>query len=103
MDLVREILLATEDGKTTFTGGDDKNVEQHITMMERGGLIYGSGRTLWGLTWDGFNLLDTIRDKSVWEKAKATLMKEGSSWTIELLKAWVTHHLKRQLGISEAQ
>jgi len=100
MDLVREILLAIEREETTFKDGDEKQVMLHITMLERAGLIYGHGRSLWGMTWEGFNLLDTIRDKSVWNKAKKTIMKEGMSWTIELLKAWVTDYLKQQHGIS---
>ena len=61
--------------------GNDHDVEQHITMLGRVGLLYGSGRNLWELTWEGFNLLDAIRDESVWSKAKGTLMKEGMSWT----------------------
>ena len=100
MDLVRDILLAIEHGETTFIGGDEQEVTLHITMLERAGLIYGHGRNLWGMTWDGFTLLDAIRDESIWNKAKITLMNDGMSWTIDLLKAWVTDQLKRQLGIS---
>ncbi len=103
MDLVREILLATERGETYFKGGDEKEVEAHIKMLESGGLIYGFGRNLWGMTWDGYNLLDAMRDESLWKKAKSALMHEGMSWTIELLKSWVTDQLKRKLHIPSSQ
>src|SRR5947208_11540698 len=95
MDLVREILIATERGDPTFREGDEHEVMLHITMLERAGLMYGHGRNLWGLTWDGFNLLDTIRKQSVWEKAKSTVLKDGESWILELLKRWVTHYVSQ--------
>lgn len=99
MDLVRQILIATEKGETHFSGFDDKEVEGHIEVMERAGLIFGAGRNLWGMTWSGFELLDAIRDDSLWKKAKSTLLKEGASWTVELLKRWVTDQISRQQGI----
>ena len=102
MDLVRDILLAVERGETYFKGGDENEVAAHIKMLEGGGLIYGYGRNLWGMTWDGYNLLDAMRDESLWKTAKAALMREGMSWTIELLKSWVTDQLKRQLHISSS-
>jgi hypothetical protein len=101
MDLVREILIATERGETYFKGGNEKEVEAHIKMLENGGLIYGCGRNLWGMTWAGYNLLDAMRDESLWKKAKGVLMQEGMSWTLEILKAWVTDQLKRQLKIRD--
>jgi hypothetical protein len=100
MDLVREILLAAERGEKYFAGGDENEVVQHIKMMDEAGLIVGIGRNLWSMTWDGYNLLDAMRDESLWKKAKAALMREGMSWTIELLKSWVTDQLKRQLHIA---
>lgn len=102
MDLVRDILLAAERGETYFTGGDENEVGQHIKMMDEAGLIVGIGRNLWSMTWDGHNLLDAMRDEALWKRAKGALMKEGMSWTIEILKAWVSDQLKRQLGISSS-
>jgi hypothetical protein len=40
-----------------------------------------------------------MRDESLWKKAKGVLMQEGMSWTLEILKVWVTDQLKRQLHI----
>jgi Hypothetical protein (DUF2513) len=102
MDLVRDILLAVERGETYFTGGDEKEVSAHVKMLEEGGLINGFGRNVWSLTWNGYNLLDAMRDESLWKKAKSALMREGMSWTIELLKSWVTDQLKHQLHISSS-
>jgi Hypothetical protein (DUF2513) len=99
MDLVRNILIAIERGDAQYADGDACEVMQHIEMMERAGLIYGHGRNLWGMTWEGFNLLDAIRKDSVWAKAKVVLMKQGESWTFDLLKRWVTNYVSQQIGL----
>ncbi|WP_079744105.1 DUF2513 domain-containing protein [Pseudomonas aeruginosa] len=40
-----------------------------------------------GLTWAGYDLLDTIRSKAVWERIKSTAQDKGIELTFDAVKA----------------
>jgi DNA-binding transcriptional ArsR family regulator len=89
-DTVREILLALEAVKTPngnlrhdqVPGIDPQDVAYHMRLLKEAGLIEAlikdskSGNNQISialadrLTWRGHELLDTIRQKTVWEKVK---------------------------------
>ncbi|MCJ2043807.1 DUF2513 domain-containing protein [Methylobacterium sp. J-078] len=116
MDLVRNILLAVEDGYQSFGGSKLETrfafippiVLQHVKLLEEAGLIKIAGRNLSndihvsGLTWEGHDFLDTVRDPEVWKRTKDGASKMGG-WTFGLLKdlgtAYLKHVAKERLGI----
>jgi hypothetical protein len=77
-DLIRDILLSVEDGhadiKSKIT--DQDIINNHLHLMIEGGLLNGQeineGRwRIYGLTWEGHELLELIRDR--WETIKRVL------------------------------
>lgn len=116
MDLVREILLAVEGGTLSF--GDESEpdrfghprtvVLEHLHLMKQAGLVEVMGELLSGevdlrgLTWDGHDFLDTVRDPEVWKRTKEGASKMGG-WTFGLIKdlatAYLKHVAKERLGL----
>jgi hypothetical protein len=54
------------------------------------------------LTWQGHEFLQSMRDETIWKKAKEHVLKPGASWTFEILKEWAKAELKERLGIPPA-
>lgn len=104
MELVREILRATEDaGPEGFTNRecrfperDDVEVAYHVRLLSEAGMLEGivadSESGLIGayrvdrLTWAGHEFLDAARDPKLWAAAKAKIGASLSSVSVELLK-----------------
>ncbi|MCR4944619.1 MAG: DUF2513 domain-containing protein [Clostridium sp.] len=103
MDLVRLILLKIEeDYKSTalynikIEGYDNETVAYHCKIMKEAGLIsaynsqyadnslYGFG--VGGLTWEGNDFLDKVRDNSRWKKIKDTATKKGLPLILDVIK-----------------
>lgn len=93
MDLVRQILLAIErDGTPELRRAPDvegyspQQVTHHIALLSQAGLISaidasstsGKAYIQIGLTWDGHEFLDDIRDPEIWRQTKAGAAKVGS-------------------------
>lgn len=120
MDLVRAILFAVEsagEGQILsnsglqvdgFTAGQ---ISAHVQLLEEAGFLRASisqeighvtarGFHIYGLTWSGHEFLDTVRDASVWEKTKSTIVSRGGSLSFEVVKALAMGFLKQQLGLS---
>ena len=103
MDLVRDVLLAIEDHPTLANGsqmlvidGSEKlglqdhsleEIHYHVDMLLKKGLIAGEINLLYvisGLTWDGHDFLDSIRDPVIWQETKEGVKKAGG-FSLELL------------------
>lgn len=78
VDLVRDILLSVENGhadiKSEIT--DQDIINHHLHLMIDGGLLKGQEINeekwqIYGLTWEGYELLELIRGK--WETIKRVL------------------------------
>ena len=115
MDLVRDLLLAIEDGldKLDFKQGlpgKDYTAEQlrhHFQIMTEYGLIKEEGTLLGGpvyiegLTWEGHDFVDTLRDPEIYKHAKsaaATVGGVGFKALVEIGKAVAKQKLQ-DLGI----
>lgn len=122
MDLVRELLLrldALPVGRLYIVTGSDKEfdvpgykpnvINHHLEMLAKAGFIDAPGS--WpghggiayrGLTWEGHDFLDTVRDPEVWKRTKDGATKMGG-WTFGLLKdlgtAYLKHVAKERLGL----
>lgn len=117
MDLVRKILLKIEEAPTyddpidlVIEGYSNSQINYHVKILSQGGMIELFGKpvsplgaiTLYfpsGLTWTGHEFLDSIRDKSLWEKVKQKVKEGGGSFTIDIIKALAIFELKHQFGI----
>jgi len=91
-DVIREILMEVEDltakerGDFMYGRGRQDEVRAgHAFLLWEAGFIKGidansfSGPALISpdLTWEGHELLDTLRSKPVWEKIKSTAKDKG--------------------------
>lgn len=103
MDLIRKILFYVEDKFQAGKGPiaikidnySDEIIYEHIKLAYQTGLIqkiidavtYTSCNILVGnLTNEGYDLLDKIRDDTVWNKTKQTIKEKGLPMVIETIK-----------------
>lgn len=104
MDLVREILLKVED--LPFDGGfhdiavegrTADEISYHVMLLDEAAFIEAEDLTTnsgvcWQpkrLTYSGHEFLDAARNDTIWEKAKAAVMKSTGVVTLEGLKVAV--------------
>lgn len=104
LDLVRSILIYVEKAEDEVDAEDlvtdswpFEIVAYHVRLMAHHGLVDLSddtrdmnGETLSltvsGLTWDGQDYLDAIRDPKVWAKVKKTVKEAIGSTTFEVVR-----------------
>ena len=111
-DLVRKILFAVEECDQDqrecvplgFDGHDKKTVAYHVWLLMDAGLIEGLSKPgfCWQaqrLTWAGHEFLQSIRDDTIWNKAKEKVLKPTASWTFGILMEWLKQEIKEKIGI----
>ncbi len=54
------------------------------------------------LTWQGHEVLDSIRSDNVWHKVVQHVLKPGASWTIETVLAYAKMEALKLLGLPPA-
>jgi len=118
MELIRKILLYLEEKQDVSNWDavviekyDPKVISYHIKLLYQAGLIeakplntkdsYG----MWlakGLTWDGHEFLDSVKNDTVWEKVKEGIKSKGlelGQVSFSVLIDFVKFKLKEKLGI----
>lgn len=125
MDLVRQLLLLLEQRESpAHIHAKDIQVENasvleiqyHLNLMFQAGLIDGeptksstSDRlisvTPFGLTWQGHEFLESVRDPEIWTKAKAGAAAAGTVgieflWAIA--KALIASQIRSRTGLDVA-
>jgi hypothetical protein len=117
-DLIRAILMAVEaePAGRTVTASDVRtdatahSVRFHIRLLNEAGLLVAAVDTDGGfdspryadidrLTWEGYELLDAVRDDRAWQQVKATALSKGGGLTFEVLKALAVSLGKSALGL----
>ena len=103
MDLVRRILLDVESapremnlGDFKYGGKTDNEVGYHIDLLVYHGLLDADVKKDWGgdyilatvsgLTWDGCDYLDAIRDNTGWAKTKKAIKDTVGNTTMAIIK-----------------
>jgi len=103
-DVIREVLIEVEalDSATFDTiqygppsGSDTPEKDAHAILLWKSGFIAGAdaggmaGDAVLAqeLTWQGHELLDTLRSKPVWERIKSTAKEKGIELTFDTVKA----------------
>jgi len=110
-DLVREILLAAEAQDFNRTqpiapsGYSNDEIKYHIKIMVDGCLLQmehpvidPTAPVVDGLTWEGHEFLDSIREKSTWATVKNTLKEKSLGLSYEAIKSVVVTSVKSALG-----
>lgn len=111
MDLVRALMLRAE-GVEPMGMAHNVQVEpwslqevfEHAEMMTKAGLLkasfsIGPETHLRGLTWEGHDFLDDIRDDGVWSKVKRSLASVGGTASLEVTRQIAVAAVKTQLGL----
>jgi hypothetical protein len=115
MDLIRLLLLRSEAGEEEDVAACEKfSIEErgyHVQLLLDAGLVEGEafrdgegrfiGAVVSRITWAGHDFLQSIRDETVWAKAKKHVLIPGGSWTFDILKEWAKHEMKQKLGLPE--
>lgn len=103
MELCRKILFAIEEqhkGETIMDLSIENYTMEQVAyhckiMYEAGFLSYYEGYYTFegisdfqvgGLTWEGNDFLDKIREDTIWNKTKTTIIKGGLSMTVDVIK-----------------
>lgn len=115
MDLCRKILLTIEEMyidspivTLRIEGYDTSTIAYHCQILHDAGLLFSykpviGGDTVQyffvgGLTWEGNDYLDKIRDKSMWENIKRTIKYRALPFTIDVVKEIATNLTNEKLG-----
>ncbi|MBB2777021.1 UNVERIFIED_ORG: hypothetical protein HNP28_002344 [Comamonas terrigena] len=100
-DVIQEVLSEVENLNAKQINGlhydasqDESSKSEHAILLWKAGFIEGidaSGMNrpyllAQGLTWDGHELLDTIKSKPVWEKIKKTAVDRGVELTFDSVR-----------------
>lgn len=117
MDLVRALMLKLEsfemrhgdvfsivpvDSEISIPGYDEDSIGYHLSLLREKGLINcpGSqpmlGITYSGLTWDGHDFLDSVRDPEIWKRTKDGARSAGG-FTVDLLRDLAKGLIKKQI------
>ncbi|PPQ47836.1 hypothetical protein C5G87_17125 [Paenibacillus peoriae] len=123
MDLIRRLLIETETlgydgdmnsrvyGSSWFEDVEDDAFYYHVRLLDEAGYLTSfSSPTSFGdnvekhfpfsLTWEGHEFLDSIRDKSSWEKLKKSLGKNLSTIPVSALAA-VTSEMAKEWALQK--
>ena len=118
MDLVRGILLRIEElgpigviRSLKQDGFSRQEIEYHLRLLINGELVDGQATPLSGynyairingLTWEGHDFLDAIRDDSIWSKMKEKASHAGQDihkLPLEMVKSLAVSALKELPGL----
>jgi hypothetical protein len=112
MDLIRQILLKTEEQPPnlnvvdlSFPEVDVATIGEHVHLLDEAGLVEaidcssraGIDWKPMRLTWIGHEFLDASRNETVWQKAKTTLKEKGLGISYELMKVVLIEGTKQIL------
>jgi hypothetical protein len=110
MDLIRRMLLWVEaEDLEPLQDVDGKILSFHAALLEEAGLVKAyitysaeepSGFVIHRITWAGYEFLESIRDKTIWEKAQKYILKPGASWTFAILAEYLKGEIKERLGMA---
>ncbi len=101
MDLARQILEQIEASSTvggwiqlSIPDRTSDEVSYHIKQLNQAGMIDADDVSTmsgfdWrakGLTWEGHEFLDNVRNETVWRRVKATIQDKGGTASFEIIK-----------------
>ena len=110
-DLIRHLLLEIEKKQDTrpvdltIESHPASTVTYHLELLAAAGLIEGirtAGDAYYprGLTWQGHDFLDAIRDETVWNKTKRIMKEKVGSLSFDVLKTLASSVAKEVLDLT---
>jgi len=117
MDLIRKLLIFFSEKKTSgmvdnleIEGYTDLEVGYNLILLYDAGMLMAepeqtkTGRTIvvhpFDLTWSGHELLDKIRNETIWDMVKNNYKEKGlKSVSIDILKKMSDKYIREKLGL----
>jgi hypothetical protein len=115
LDLMRDLLLKIEAlpagpaAQYRMDEVDDPVLLAHLEMLLASGLVNGTiSRShgsrgdiiaIAGLTWDGHEWIEAVRDARVWDETKRTCLENGGVLTFDLARAVAKRIHRIRLGL----
>ncbi|WP_109260935.1 DUF2513 domain-containing protein [Hyphobacterium indicum] len=114
LELVRQILLKAEAempanqsitwSESDFPDHDIPVVGAHVELMMEGGLLRDE-KLSWmedavfvqGVTYDGYQYLEAVRDADVWERTK-DVAEKGKGFSVDVLRDVAISIIKKQIS-----
>ncbi len=86
----------------SIPGVDNETAFFHMRLLIEAGIAVGSCReskhgALTRLTWEGYELLDRVRERTVWNKIKEVARTKGLSLSSDVVKALAGSVIKGML------
>ena len=98
------------NNKIKIDGATDEQIGYHVYLMHQAGLVDAVDSTFISgnspnfiprkLTWDGHDFLDSIKDESLWEKAKKSVITPAGGVAFSVLLEWVKAEAKSRIGLT---
>ena len=91
-EIIRAVLLRVEEeGDSDFLESEDSAFAYHARLLieagyTKGEISSGGSAFVWELTWQGHDLIDALRDETVFRKTTERVQKTVGSVTMEALK-----------------
>jgi hypothetical protein len=113
IELIRNILFALEKQPSTapargFAVGNhaDEKLQYHLKLLHQAGFIdaintpdyQGDHYMPKGLTWQGHEFLDAVRDDTRWENVKTWVLQRLGHWSFDIALAFAKRQMKEQFG-----
>ena len=117
MDLIRAILLWIESQseghnmgwQLAVRGYSDDEVYYHVHLMGQAGLLVVAEATSSdsiapaalpvSITWAGHEFIDSVRDDTVWAKARTKVLAPAGGVAFTVLLEWLKAEAKNRLGL----
>ena len=118
LDLIRKLLVFFEERPhggpieiPPIDGYSEMEIQYHLLLLHEAGFLRcerirsstDPDRVIrvipFYLTWEGQEFLQSIKDDTVWRKAKEKVVKPLASWTIVILREWLKQEIKQRIGI----
>lgn len=116
IDFIRELLLKAEEisgegakpvSQIDLSTDDEDKIGYHLHLLKEEGLLeagvsettmgtYIPGAII-GLTWQGHEFLENIRNDSIWSKVKDTAKEKVGSASIKILVSLAEKYVKGEL------
>ncbi len=113
MELIRTILLKVETNRkprtqhsffaADFPDFDWEEVYEHFTLLEQNGFLQecqqfldGNSFRSNGITWDGYEFIEDIRNPEIWNKTKDQMVNLGN-WSLDTAKALAKAFVKKKI------
>ncbi len=113
-ELVRKILTCIEESEgvqqrvnVEIEGYTEDQIMYHLILLAQADLIDATNVPLQdrtyitarGLTWQGHEFLDSIKNETVWQKTQQAVKDKGGAVSFEVLKIMATGYAKSVFGV----